>query len=106
MDTLTLDRPVTGFRTTPRFIIQSGIPVPERGRNFTGRPAIYPFAQMRVGDSFEVRLSDYTGKRKTINAMQNVLSNCARKYALDHRPGAKFVTRQIGGAAVRVWRVK
>jgi hypothetical protein len=101
MDTLTLERPVAD--ATPRFTITKNIPIPPVSGK--GRDALYPFAQMDIGDSFAAPAEGYTktGKPRTAERVRGVLVNCARGYAAKHNPTAKFATRVIGNT-VRVWR--
>ncbi len=92
-----------------RFQIESNVPLlaSKTGRT-GGRDYVYPFADMRVGDSFEVPLSQFAGRstsKPKLETVQSTLGNCARGYAKRHNRKAKFVTRQIDGVAVRVWRV-
>lgn len=106
MATLVLDRPTAaGFRghtdTTPSFLIERGIPVPPS--QFV-RTAIYPFAEMRVGDSFEVSQSQYSNGARSVTQIQTGLSALSRSYAKIHAPNAKFATRKTGDTTVRIWR--
>jgi hypothetical protein len=61
---------------------------------------------MRVGDSFAVSLSDYAGRgpTPTTGSIQRTLSNCARAYVKAHGPRAKFATRKVDAATIRIWR--
>jgi hypothetical protein len=96
---------VTGDAATTTFIVERGIPLPPRSYTFAGREAKYPFAQMEIGDSFEVPISTYRSKRHVTTALvAATLNNCARGYAKTHKPYAKFATRKIGESSVRVWR--
>jgi len=87
--------------TAPTFPIEKGLPVPPKcaGRG-GGRKAIYPFREMEVGDSFEVKLED--AKSKSIIALQRTLVKCGI-----HALGKGAVTTRANAAAngVRVWRV-
>lgn len=71
--------------------IETGIPAPVRkGR---GRPASYPFADMKVGDSFFVECDE-----KKIQHIRVYASSSAK------RLGFRFtVSKEAGG--VRCWRV-
>jgi hypothetical protein len=90
---------------TSKYIIESNIPLPPRKFGTNGRPTTYPFAHMRVGDSFEVNLSEYTGKHaKKIEQVMTTIGNCARGYAKRHNPTAKFTTRKMSQTAARIWR--
>lgn len=69
-------------------VIEKGIPMP---RTTAGRPAIYLWATMEVGDSFLVSGKSAEGARKS-----------AANAGL--RLGRKFSVRKIEGG-FRVWRV-
>lgn len=110
MNTMTLDRiaPVATSTLTPAFTIERGIPIPPRTYGAGSQP-VYPFAQMRVGDSFEVRTENYAGRkdgrRPIVMRIQTTLHSCARGYARTRDPGAKFTVRKIDDSTVRIWRV-
>lgn len=108
MNTMTLDRiaPVASTSST-QFVIQSNIPLPPRTYG-PGASAKYPFAAMRVGDSFAVSIADYNSRGKTpatVDRVQGTLMNCAYTYARSHDRRAKFSTRKISDTTVRIWRV-
>lgn len=69
--------------------IDSDIPVPSEAAN-KGRTSVYPFGNMKVGDSFFTE----TEKER--------LRPAATQYA--RRNGVKFTTRKEG-AGIRVWRI-
>lgn len=68
--------------------IDKGIPIPPRT---FGRPAVYPFATMEVGDSFLYRGGMTTG--------------CTAASVNGKRLGRKFVTRKTPDG-IRIWRVE
>jgi len=108
MATTILER-FTKPQTVGEFQIERGVPVPPRKRGRGGgRDPIYPFAQMRVGDSFEVYLTSqrFTRARPTISTLQSNLGNIARGYAKRHNPSARFTVRKVSDTAVRIWRVE
>ena len=106
--TTVLERPSPAYYTRSadraRFSIERGVPIPpvERGG---GRHATYPFAQMRVGDSFTVTTSEYSNGRRKTAQLQSGLWNLARCYARKHNPAAKFATRKVDDSTVRIWRI-
>lgn len=69
--------------------IEDGVLLPEKA---PGRPAKYPFAALRVGQSFFVA-----------GGTQPVMACRASTFGKHH--GGKFVTRKVEGG-VRVWRVE
>lgn len=71
--------------------IQKGIPVAPNRR---GRKPLYPFSDMRVGDSFEVTTDDRTS-----------VGNSARQWCEREGNGWKFTT-SANGKKVRIWRIK
>lgn len=87
-----------------RFVIESNVPVPPRAGG-PGREPIYPFAHMRVGDSFEVSLREYGGRRNaTVENIMTTLNNCSKGYAKRHNPKAQFTVRKTGDTSARIWR--
>lgn len=71
------------------FAIEKGVPVPPRDN---GRTAKYPWADMRVGDSF------FVPGVKT-NAMAGSKAQAAKKH------NAKYSMRSVDGG-VRIWRIE
>lgn len=71
------------------FKVQKGVKMPPRK---CGCIPIYPWAQMKVGDSFEANKP-----QRTINASASLWGK---------RNGKKFSTRTLGKNKCRVWRVK
>ena len=67
--------------------IETNIPMPK------GRCTIYPFQQMKVGDSFSFDERD-----------RNTLSSSTAYYMRKH-PGVKFTIRKQSAGKCRVWRV-
>lgn len=85
-----------------RFEINSvRLPAPTK----RGRPTVYPFATMKVGDSFDaprdqgIRIS---GKSQRDVRCAQVTSAAA---AYSRRYGGKFATRIIDLHTVRCWRI-
>lgn len=76
---------------TARFMVDKGIPVPAKA---AGRPSVYPFATMEIGDSFFVP----GDSRKLVNSLARTAHYHAQK------SGKKFATRMADGGA-RVWRI-
>lgn len=74
------------------FKIDKNIPVPVGG---SGTSTIYPFAKMKVGDSFLVSNAD----RGLHNRARAAASQHGRRYKM------KFITRMMDNG-LRVWRVK
>lgn len=77
---------------TVPMVVEKNIPIPGRTK-----PAKYPWAKMKVGDSF------------LIDAPFNRMVNASRSWAYRHNQ--KFVLRmrnkdEHGESGVRIWRVK
>ena len=70
-----------------KYKIESGIPKP----GWASHKCIYPFGDMKVGDSFLVTVED-AGK----------VSSAASKYGALHKK--RFSTRTVDGG-IRIWRV-
>lgn len=77
------------------FRIESGIPIPAKHFKKTKR---YPWADMKVGDSFGVKKN---GKKHQAAA----ISACAAQWADGHGKNAKFSLRTVNGG-YRIWRIK
>ncbi|HEX4439878.1 MAG TPA: hypothetical protein VH854_07385 [Thermoanaerobaculia bacterium] len=80
------------------FKIDKGMPVPDA--TWARREPVYPFSEMKVGDSFELREDDYAELR----LVRQRLMNAAARYGRRHK--MKFTTRRTAVNAVRIWRVK
>lgn len=82
------------------FKIEKGIPMP----NITsGRPRIYPFPEMEVGDSFAVPITDeiLCGQNKNARLLSSAATAYTRKY------GGKFsVKLDRPNKVMRCWRLK
>ena len=72
--------------------LEASVPIPAHSHR--GKPGRYPFASMKVGDSFLVPGNETTAKRLGSN------SYCWAQY---HKNAFKFVVRQIPDG-VRCWR--
>jgi len=72
--------------------IDSNIPLPDMSA--AGRPRIYPFEDMKVGDSFFIPKAD----RKTA-----LVRSASSRWTATH-PGWKLLVRQEEGGC-RCWRV-
>jgi hypothetical protein len=82
--------------------IESGIPIPSSNPS-----TAYPFARMRVGDSFQVPLEEARSLRNAVNAF--VRRNKARAISAEFHGDPvevyKFTTRQTDAGMLRVWRI-
>lgn len=76
--------------------IRRGVKIPQK--KATGRPPIYPFGQMREGDSFFLPVESHTGKHPIHAAAANYR----------HRnPDFSYTVRTVeenGQHGIRVWR--
>lgn len=78
--------------------IESGVPITDGVKS--GRYK-YPFAQMKVNDSFAIPSVSAETQRR--------LCNAARGFVSRNGKGARFITRCLtenGQRVVRIWRVK
>ena len=83
--------------------IEKGIPLPPPALH--GRPRLYEFADMEVGDSRPAFIgNDYPAD------VQHRVASAAQGWAKRHAPERKFTTRMLrdkdGNEIVRYWRVK
>lgn len=76
------------------------IPDPNKGRNNK-----YPFMDMKVGDSFFVRLHRDTCAAE-YRIRQSKLISAARGITKYHGKKYKFTTKATVGAGIRIWRVE
>lgn len=76
----------------PAIKIQSNVPIPT---SYTGKRCSYPFAQMKIGDSFFVKASDYQVFPKVRYAVA---------YWAKRHKGFWYTTRKEGDG-LRVWRI-
>lgn len=70
--------------------VESGIPVPARTNRQGGRPSIYPFADLKVGESFFV-------PGKTVKTMSQAARRAVKRLEIE------LITCIVEGG-VRVWR--
>lgn len=77
------------------FQIEKNVPLPPRGG--PGRPYIYPFRDMEVGDSFLVPCGDNERDREKTHRRLTGAWKAVQ--------GRKFTARRIVGEGVRVWRI-
>jgi hypothetical protein len=71
--------------------IDKGIPIPKQGR---GRPSVFPFEDMEIGDSIFVPVKEAKDKSRAIGR--------AAMYARTH--GVRFKTRTVEGG-IRIWLI-
>lgn len=83
-------------------LIERNVPIPEpkHSRNR------YPFGKMKVGDSFVCN-----GDHATIRVRGALFSWHSGKMITDkkekkRRKAMRFITRQLGGNSIGVWRIK
>jgi hypothetical protein len=77
--------------------IETNVPIPPR-RAGVGRAPKYPFATMKVGESFLVKCEPKSiEQRRVVGAMRHSQRTLARKFA------SRYITEDSG---VRVWRVE
>jgi hypothetical protein len=96
-----LNKPVERAVTTEAglvFRIQKNIPM--SGRSL-GAHLQYPFSEMEVGESFEMKVSSKEIKRRA----SNVSSACSA-YVKSRNNAAKFSVRRTSTDTIRCWRVK
>ena len=67
-----------------------------------GRPPIYPFGQMEIGDSFAIP-ADADGYSSGVNGQRrHKVRIAASAYGKAH--GLRFATRMLPDGSVRIWR--
>jgi hypothetical protein len=82
------------------FRIEQNIPVPTIPRGAPPSPIKYPWAEMKIGDSFFVPLVD-----KTIITIRGAINIDLKKFSNQTGNKIKITTRAIDNG-VRVWRLK
>lgn len=89
------------------FEIESHIPAPRaprrknNGHRHVGRPPIYPFDRMNVGDSFFMPNTCFRGSNETRTLIGSAAIQFLRNSGLEWQ----FTTSACEGGA-RVWRIK
>lgn len=78
-----------------RFRIESGIPVAPRMGGGSRGASKYPFARMKVGQSFGFPI-----------ALIRRIDGAARKWREVHQPKWLFVSRRLANGKARIWRTK
>lgn len=82
--------------------VESGVPLPPKK---SGRPGVYPFATMKVGDSFAIPVAPGKDPSTLTKSMVNTASAWARR----HDSAVRFSVRlreEEGKQVVRVWAVQ
>lgn len=82
------------------FKIQRNIPISGTYRSL-GPHLRYPFAEMEVGESFEIKVNTKEIKKKVSN-----LSSACASYVKSRNKAAKFTVRRTSNEMIRVWRIK
>jgi len=82
------------------FRIQRNIPISGTYRSL-GPHLRYPFAEMEVGESFEIKVNTKEIKKKVSN-----LSSACASYVRSRNNAAKFTVRRTSNELIRVWRIK
>lgn len=84
--------------------IKKGVPIPKSrfGAGGAGRPSRYPFAQMEVGDCFDVLVGDE--KPDTVMRRLRGSSGSWRKRTSAACGFSARVVTENGALAVRVWK--
>lgn len=80
--------------------IQKNIPISGTYRSM-GPHLRYPFAEMEIGESFEVKVNVKEIKKKVSN-----LSSACSAYVKSRNQSSKFTVRRTSNDSVRVWRIK
>ena len=79
--------------------IEKGIPIPHR----KGEKSKYPFFEMDINDSFEVKVGNTTPEKLSAS-IRNCYHNICR-FNKDFK-NRKFTIRVIGNTSVRCWRIR
>lgn len=82
------------------FRIQRHIPISGTYRSL-GPHLRYPFGEMEVGESFEVKVNAKDIKKRVSN-----LSSACSSYVKSRNNASKFTVRRTSNDSVRVWRIK
>lgn len=86
------------------FVIKKGIPAPaRRNKGGPGRKALYPFAEMDVGDCFDAPRD--MGSNGPRDKRANSINTAARDWSIRNNPMAVFQTCLVNDAFVRCWRI-
>lgn len=82
------------------FKIIKNAPIPKKSNGRHKRVSIYPFAEMEVGDSFDVPLD----VKKKVATIRGKISNAVIVFCKSN-VGVKFTTRKMPDGHIRVWRI-
>lgn len=82
------------------FILQKNVPVIGTYRAL-GPHLRYPFSEMQIGESFEIKTTKADARRRVSN-----LSAACASYVKSRNKAAKFTVRRTSETSVRVWRIK
>lgn len=82
------------------FRIQRHIPISGTYRSL-GPHLRYPFGEMEIGESFEVKVNSKDIKKRVSN-----LSSACANYVKGRNKASKFTVRRTSAETIRVWRIK
>jgi hypothetical protein len=80
-----------------KFVVEKGIPVPDKGNSRIKGESKYPFRFMNVGDSFLAKEGDVSVKKDAVY-------NSAKSFVNSGNESKKFTVRETA-EGVRCWRV-
>lgn len=80
--------------------VESGVPMPDPN---PGRRSKYPWARMKVGDSFVVRFESREQAKARQGSIRSSAANAAKQY--QHRYTLRVI-EENGLPAIRVWRTQ
>jgi hypothetical protein len=91
------------IKKAEKFEVKKGVPLPPKNRK-KEFPA-YPFGEMDVGDSFDIKVKE----NRTFYSYEQVVYNAWRAWIKEHADGLGilFTKRRLyDEGVVRVWRIK
>ena len=84
-----------------QFAIEKGVPIPTwHNNNFGGYTGMFPFHEMKIGDSFLIPCTPTAQ-----NSKRSTVINAQSWYKKKYNPKFKIATRKVTGG-IRAWRVR
>lgn len=79
-----------------KYKIESGVEIPKKGKR--GKAVVYPFSEMKVGDSFIYK--EYSRTNMTF------ISSAARSWKRNNHSDWQFSCHKTEDNMIRIWRIK
>ncbi len=88
------------------YTISDNKPIPPMTHKKRGKPTKYPYADMKVGNSFDVPVEAGGDPKRVIDRMRNTSVSWAKRNAPERRFTVRAMCEDGRNTIVRVWRIE